>query len=55
MKKPNVLLAALALAAAAVGFSADKAPVRSVKAQDCCTGGPCCTGGECCATGARFQ
>jgi hypothetical protein len=54
MNKLNVLLAALALTAAAVGYAASKAPVHSVKAQECCTGSACCTGGACC-TGASSQ
>jgi hypothetical protein len=53
MKKLNVLLAALALAAAAVGYSATKAAAPSAKARDCgadckgCSGGSCCTSGSC--------
>jgi hypothetical protein len=52
MKKLNVLLVALVLTAAAVGYAASKAPAHSVKAQECgkdCTG---CTGGSCCASGS---
>jgi hypothetical protein len=50
MKKLNVLLVALALTAAAVGYAASKAPAHSVKAQECgkdCTGGSCCASGSC--------
>ena len=49
MNKLKMILAAAALAAAAVGLSASKAPGRPVKAQECCAGGACCTGGACCS------